>query len=435
MNLGSWIGFVVLFLCLYILWQIKQLVLLLFTAVIFANSLNILVKKWQKLGIKRGYAVFLSILILFTILIGFFWLIVPSFVAQFEELILLVPRGIDELLTWLDFLYSRLDPNLITLLPDAEELRQQLQPLLNQILGGGFVLFRNSLAVLLNMLLLLVLTVMLLADPSSYRQGFIRLFPSFYRRRIDEILFLCDEALQGWLIGILFNMAVITVFSFIGLLILGIPLALAQAVLAGILTFIPNLGPTLSVIFPMTIGLIEAPWKPLAVLGLYIGIQQIESNFLTPLVMAKQVSLLPAITLLAQIFFATFFGFLGLFLALPLTVVGQVWFKEVLVKDVLDRWQDSPVIHQEETNLDSSPDIISEDVDLEQPTENQQLAEIPVIDNQKNLSSEIPTVNTSIGRGLQGREASSRHSPSSGEETSPSFSVKSTGDNQQEEKK
>ena len=402
MNLGSWIGFVVLVLCLYILWQIKQLILLLFTAVIFANSLNILVKRWQKSGLKRGYAVFLSIIILFTVLIGFFWLIVPSFVTQFEELILLVPRGIDELLTWLDFLYSRLDPNLITLLPDAEELRQQLQPILNQILGGGFVFFRNSLAVLLNILLLLVLTVMLLVDPSSYRQGFIRLFPSFYRRRIDEILFLCDEALQGWLIGILFNMAVITVFSFIGLLILGIPLALAQAVLAGILTFIPNLGPTLSVIFPMTIGLIEAPWKSLAVLILYIGIQQLESNILTPWVMAKQVSLLPAITLLAQIFFATFFGFLGLFLALPLTVVGQVWFKEVLVKDVLDRWQDSPVIHQEKTNLNTSLDIISEDVDLEQHTENQQLAEIPVIDSQNNLSSEIPT-------------------------------VKSTGDNQQEE--
>ena len=61
---------------------------------------------------------------------------------------------------------------------------------------------------------------------------------------------------------------------------------------------------------------------------------------MTPLVMAKQVSLLPAITLLAQIFFATFFGFLGLFLALPLTVVGQVWFKEVVIKDVLDRWKD-----------------------------------------------------------------------------------------------
>ncbi len=377
MNLGSWIGFVVFFLCLYILWQIKQLVLLLFTAVIFASSLNILVKRWQKSGVKRGYAVLLSILIVLTVLIGFFWLIVPYFVAQFEDLALLIPKGVDRLLMWLDLLYGRLDPEVTELLPGAEELRQQLQPLLNQILGGGFVFFRNSLGVLLNMLLLLVLTVMLLADPSPYRQGFIRLFPSFYRRRIDEILSLCDEALQGWLIGILFNMAVIAVFSFIGLLALGIPLALAQAVLAGILTFIPNLGPTLSVIFPMTIGLIEAPWKPLAVLILYIGIQQIESNILTPWVMAKQVSLLPAITLLAQIFFATFFGFLGLFLALPLTVVGQVWFKEVVIKDVLDRWKD-----------DSE---VSEKHDLKQ-TENQSIEPDYSTDNLENSSFGFPEI-------------------------------------------
>ena len=388
MNLGSWIGFVVFFLCLYILWQIKQLVLLLFTAVIFASSLNILVKRWQKLGIKRGYAVFLSLLIVLTVSIGFFWLIVPSFIAQFEELALLVPKGVDRLLVWLDLLYSRLDPDVTQLLPDAEELRKQLQPLLNQILGGGFVFFRNSLGVLLNMLLLLVLTVMLLADPSSYRRGFIRLFPSFYRRRIDEILSLCNEDLQGWLIGILFNMAVIAVFSFIGLLILGIPLALAQAALAGILTFIPNLGPTLSVIFPMTISLIEAPWKSLAVLILYIGIQQLEGNILTPWVMAKQVSLLPAITLLAQIFFATFFGFLGLFLALPLTVVGQVWFKEVLVKDVLDRWQDSQDLEQEKTQPEENQ--LTESNYSTETLENSSCG-FPEIDANADLSQDEPS--------------------------------------------
>ena len=54
--------------------------------------------------------------------------------------------------------------------------------------------------------------------------------------------------------------------------------------------------------------------------------------------MAQQVALLPAITLISQLFFATFFGFLGLFLSLPLTVVGQIWFKEVIVKDVMDNW-------------------------------------------------------------------------------------------------
>ena len=88
----------------------------------------------------------------------------------------------------------------------------------------------------------------------------------------------------------------------------------------------------------MAIALIEAPWKALAVLILYIIIQQVESNLLTPVVMAQQVSLLPAITLISQLFFATFFGFLGLLLSLPLTVVGQIWFKEVIIKDVLDNW-------------------------------------------------------------------------------------------------
>jgi predicted PurR-regulated permease PerM len=104
------------------------------------------------------------------------------------------------------------------------------------------------------------------------------------------------------------------------------------------LTFIPNVGPVLSVIPPMAIALLDAPWKSLAVLGLYIGIQQLETNVLTPFVMAQQVSLLPAITLLSQVFFASFFGFLGLLLALPLTVVAQVWIQEVLITDVLDKW-------------------------------------------------------------------------------------------------
>ena len=338
MNFGTWIGFVVFFISLYVLWQIKQLLLLLFTAIVLATSLNILVKKFQQRGLRRRYAILLSIFSLFAVLILFVWIIVPPFIEQFQELALLVPQGIEKLNIWLDLLSERLDPQVIDLLPDTEELSRQLQPLIQQFLGGGLSIFYTSLGVLLSILLLLAITLMLLADPEPYRLGFIRLFPNFYRRRVDEILELCSEALQGWLVGILFNMVVIAVLSFIGLLILGIPLALSQAMLAGILTFIPNIGPTLSVISPMAIALLEDPLKPLAVLILYVIIQQLESNVLTPIVMAQQVSLLPAITLLSQVFFATFFGFLGLFLSLPLTVVGQIWFKEVIIKDVLDEW-------------------------------------------------------------------------------------------------
>jgi predicted PurR-regulated permease PerM len=224
--------------------------------------------------------------------------------------------------------------------PSVDQLVQQLQPLANRLLGGGFSFFSSSLNVIVNLLLVIILTLMLLADPTPYRSSFIRLFPSFYRRRVDKILDECKVALRGWLIGILFNMFVIASLSFVGLLILGIPLALAQAALAGILTFIPNIGPALSVVSPIAIALLDpdGAWKAIAVLILYVVIQQVETNLLTPYVMAQQVSLLPAVTLLAQVFFATFFGFLGLLLALPLSVVAQVWLKEVIVKDILDQW-------------------------------------------------------------------------------------------------
>lgn len=331
-------GVVALTLSLYILWQIRQLILLIFTAIVIANALNILVKQFQKLKIKRWLAVVLSVFILLALAITFVWLIVPPVVEQLEQLIELVPEGIGQLNDWLIILEEQLSPEILEFLPTIEQINQQIQPIFNRLLGGGFTFFSTSVGIILNILLVLVLTIMLLADPIPYRKGFIRLFPSFYRRRVDEILLLCEKALQGWLVGTLFSITFLLFASFIILSVLEIDLALAQAMLTGILTFIPNFGAVLSVIPPMAIALLDNPWKSLAVLILYIILQQIEGSVLTPIVMKQQVSLFPAFTLLAQVFFATFFGFLGLFLALPLTVVGQIWVQEVLIKDVLDNW-------------------------------------------------------------------------------------------------
>ncbi|MGQ4650138.1 AI-2E family transporter [Lyngbya aestuarii] len=339
MSLGKWIGLVAFIVSLYILWQIRQLLLLVFAAIVLANALNILVQRFYRSGLKRSFAVLLSIFLLLTFGVGFYWLIVPPFAEQIQQLVELVPKGIDQLNTWSELLKARIDTELINeYIPSIDELIRQIQPIANRLLGGGFSFVSNSLVVIGQLLLVITLTVMFLADPQPYRGSFVRLFPSFYRRRVDEILSECQTSLQGWLVGILFNMFVIALLSFTGLVLLGIPLALSQAALAGLLTFIPNIGPTLSVVPPIAIALLETPWKAIAVLILYIIIQQVESNLLTPIVMKQQVSLLPAVTLLAQVFFATLFGFVGLFLALPLTVVVQVWLKEVLIKDVLDGW-------------------------------------------------------------------------------------------------
>ena len=139
--------------------------------------------------------------------------------------------------------------------------------------------------------------------------------------------------------------------SYISLLILGVRLPLINAIIAGLLEFIPNVGPTLSLIPPLLLALLDAPWKALAVVAIYIGIQQVESLIVVPLVMKSQVSLLPVVTLLAVVVFANFFGFLGLFLAIPLVLVLQTFIQEILVKDVLNNWQLESGNKELETNL------------------------------------------------------------------------------------
>lgn len=337
MKFGQWIGLLVLVASIYILWQIRRLILLLFTAVVLATALNQLVRQLQKLRIIRSWAIFLSIFILLTLLFGFFWLIVPPFTEQFQELLALLPTGVSRVQEWINYLENRLGREYPDL-PDINNLIQQIQPLAMQFFTRTIDLLSTSITAALEFLLVLVLTLMLLINPQPYRNFFVRFFPSFYRQRVDETLSRCATGLESWTVGALIEMIFIATLSGIGLWILQVPLALAHAVLAGLLNFIPNIGPTLSVVFPITVALLDAPWKAIAVLILYIVIQNIESYWLTPTVMAKQVALLPAVTLTSQILFATLFGALGLLMAIPLTVVAKTWLEEVLFKDVLDKW-------------------------------------------------------------------------------------------------
>ncbi|BAZ24528.1 hypothetical protein NIES4073_54240 [Kalymmatonema gypsitolerans NIES-4073] len=367
MNLGQWIGLIAIVISLYILWQIREVLLLIFAAVVLATTLNRLARRFQRSGIKRGFAVLLSVSIFIALIVGFFWLIVPPFVDQFQELTKQVPRGLERFNTWLDELRTRVPSQLTPYIPDINSLSQQAQPIINRAVGSSFAFVSGSLEVVLKVLLVLVLTGMFLADPEAYRKVFVRLFPSFYRQRVDGILDKCEVSLEGWITGASIAMGAVGLMSLIGLSILRVRSALALAVLAGFLNLIPNLGPTLSVIPAMAIALLDAPWKVLAVLVLYFIIQQTEGNFITPIVMAHQVSLLPAITLISQLFFVTFFGFLGLFLALPLTVVAKIWMQEVLIKDVLDQWDSKShretefIIVSDKSQTDKSVDNTAND--------------------------------------------------------------------------
>ena len=355
MSIGKLIGLLAFAVSLYILWEIRQVLLLVFAAVVFAVALNRVVRWLHQRGVKRGHAIALTVISLLVIVIILFALIGPSFAKQLEQLINLVPTLLDRLRDWLNSLQTWVPAQLLDI-RNLGNLIPRLQPAVTQLLGNAYSWFSDFLAILLNLFLVIVLTIMLLANPAPYRRVLILLFPAFYRRRADEILVECETTLVGWMTATLINMAAIGVVSFIGLLILGVPLALANALLAGLLEFIPNVGPILSVIPPMAVALVNDPWKSVAVLILYLLIQQFEAYLLVPFVMKQHVSLLPAVTLLSVVVFGTFFGFAGVFLSVPLVIVFKIWLKELLIKDVLNNWhkgdkenppQDAPISESE----------------------------------------------------------------------------------------
>lgn len=356
MRFGQWLGLLALISSLYILWQIRQIVLLVFAAVVLATVLNRVVRLLQQYRIKRGIAIAITVVFLLALITGFFALIVPRIVEQLQQLVTILPKVSAQIRVWLDWAQTRIPGGMLDQIRVVDTLTQNLQTWIARLLGNVIVILNNSLAAVVSLLLFLVVTIMTLVDPSPYRRIFILAFPAFYRRRVDEILSECETALVSWIKGTLLVMLVIAVLSFIGLSILGVPLPLVNAALAGLLEFIPNVGPTLSVVPPALLALLDAPWKAVAVIVLYLGIQQAESLILVPFIMKQTVNLLPVFTILAVVVFSNFFGFLGLFLAIPLLIVCQIWVKEALVKDVLNKWQADPRDNQKP---DSSADAIN----------------------------------------------------------------------------
>ena len=338
MRFSQWLSLIVLVVCLYVLWQIRNVVLLALTAVVFVVVLNRAVNLIQKRIPDRKVAV-LALTSSLLLVIGVFGVIIfPPFYNQLQELFSLTPEFVNQVQGWIDQFAQTVPVFSSQDFQGLDSIFRQIQSInLEMVFGRFYQWFSNTLTFTLQFLLVTAIIIMMLLNPKAYQQLLLKTFPSSQRQRVSCVLNECEDVIAGWFIGILFNMTVIAIMSMTGLWILGIPLAFANGLVAGLLAFIPNIGPVISVIPPTAIALLEAPWKAIGVVVLYVVIQQIESNILTPLVMKRQVSLLPAVTLLAQVTFAVFFGFLGLLLALPLTLIIQQWLNEFWVKGFLDQ--------------------------------------------------------------------------------------------------
>ena len=341
MKFNDLVGFLGLVISLIILWQFHQILLLVFTSVVLAIALNSLVRRLvQKLVVPRGRAVLIALAL---VLLGgavLMVLVVPQFINQFQQLLQKIPEGFEQFVNWVDAQWENPPawlPNQELKMPDLSDLIQQIGTFASAAFGNFLTFFSDSFTVLLQLLLVIVLTLMILADPVAYRKLLLRLFPSFYRRRADEILSKCEIALLGWMGGVSFNSLFVASLCGLGLLGLRVEFAFTHAVVAGVFNFVPNIGPFLSVVFPLSVALLDSVGKAIGVIILYLIVQNLESYWFSPMVMMQQVKLLPAATLIAQLFFTTFFGPLGLILALPLAVITKTWLEEAWVKDILDQ--------------------------------------------------------------------------------------------------
>jgi len=159
------------------------------------------------------------------------------------------------------------------------------------------------------------------SNPDIYVRGFVAMLAPSLRPAATDMLREAGRALRGWLLAQLVSMSVVGILTGLGLWALGVPLALVLAVLAALLTFVPNIGPVLAAIPAVLLGLSDGLANALWIAGLYLAVQVVESYVVTPRIQEETVSLPPALTISMQLLFGVLFGTLGLALATPLAAV------------------------------------------------------------------------------------------------------------------
>jgi predicted PurR-regulated permease PerM len=192
--------------------------------------------------------------------------------------------------------------------------------------------FKSTFGILGDLYVILFLGIFFTVSPGQYNKGVVQLVPKRVQAKAGDVLVKTGDSLKKWLKGKLFAMLVVFILTSIGLVIIGVPMWLALALIAGILNFIPNFGPLLAMIPAVLVGFVQGPSTAAFIAGLYILVQATESNFITPMVQQKLISIPPALIIIAQLLIAPLTGGWGLVLATPLMVIVMVLVKELYVK-------------------------------------------------------------------------------------------------------
>lgn len=313
------------------LWFAGQVFLLAFTGILIAvllHDASSMMEKWLRL--PHWLALSLVLLLTAALLVLAGWLLAPHIVDQANQLVADLPSAMQRLRAYLE------RHGVLQYIAGALPTPERIFGNISDVAARAGTIFSGVLGALVNVVIILFLGIYLAAQPHVYTDSIVKLLPQSRRQRGREVLDELRLTLSLWLRGKLLAMTVVGIATAIGLTLLGVPLALALGVLAGLLDFIPYLGPILAALPALLIAFAHDPTLALYVLVLFVALQSAESYLLSPLVERQTVSLPPALTITMQALMSVPFGLIGVALASPLTAVFAVLIAMLYVQDVLE---------------------------------------------------------------------------------------------------
>lgn len=327
------------------LFLIKDVLLMAFAGIIFAVVINGFAGFIRRyIPISRGWSIAVVGIMILTVMTSFGFFFGSQIVEEVGQFTEKLPQQISQvretISEWslVEKLTGGDDENGKAPEQEEDEKDKGLGDTMPAGAGGKiFQLGVNIVDILATIGLILITGIYFVIDPETYKKGVALLFTKKRADRVNEALETCGKALWSWLSGQFVVMISVGVMVTIGLMIIGVPLALVLGIIAGISEFIPIIGPWVGAVFGLLFAFSVDGQTALYTAIFYLFIQQVEGNLLTPLIQQRMVHIPPAIVILSVVAFGTVFGIAGIILATPLAVIAMVLVGMFYVEDVLGK--------------------------------------------------------------------------------------------------
>lgn len=256
-------------------------------------------------------SVVVSVTINLLLLIGFFWFVGARLQQQISQLSDTLPETIQNAKDQMS--QTAVGNKALQLLNSTGDSKKTMD-VVKRFFSSGF-------GVLSDIYIVILLALFFTASPSLYKNGIIALLPPKAKDTGRELIYELAKVLKKWLEGAIIGFFFIAVLTGIGLLILGMPLVLTLALIAGLLNFIPNFGPLIALVPAVLIALMQSPTTAIIVACMYTFVQILQTSVTQPIIQKKMVNIPPALTIFGQVAFGMLAGFWGVLLAVPVVVI------------------------------------------------------------------------------------------------------------------